>query len=127
MGKGDLGDFAELGVVVVARLAGLYIFAELLGFSHIGICRLYRECSKKRGNILFAAVLNALAIPEIRELYELLDGISNSNKHSLKPSYAEEHVWLHMLYFEADGLRQQKTMLGAVSKDQEIEATVSTD
>lgn len=92
MGKGDLGDFAELGVVVVARLAGLYIFAELLGFSHIGICRLYRECSKKRGNILFAAVLNALAIPEIRELYELLDGISNSNKHSLKPSYAEEHV-----------------------------------
>lgn len=48
MGKGDLGDFAELGVVVVARLADLYIFAELLGFSHIGICRLYRECSKKK-------------------------------------------------------------------------------
>lgn len=43
MGKGDLGDFAELGVVVVARLAGLYIFAELLGFSHVGICRLQKK------------------------------------------------------------------------------------
>lgn len=47
MRKGDLGDFADLGVVVVARLAGLYIFAELLGFSHVGMCSFIENTPKK--------------------------------------------------------------------------------
>ncbi len=47
--KGDLRDF-EHGMVVGARRAGLTISktADLLGFSHTTISRVYRECPKKR-------------------------------------------------------------------------------
>uniref|UniRef100_A0AAR2JRL1 Tc3 transposase DNA binding domain-containing protein n=1 Tax=Pygocentrus nattereri TaxID=42514 RepID=A0AAR2JRL1_PYGNA len=48
--KGDLRDF-ERGVVVGARRAGLSISetADLLGFSHTTISRVYRERSEKEG------------------------------------------------------------------------------
>ncbi len=47
--KGDLSDF-ERGMVVGARRAGLSISktADLLGFSHTTICRVYRERSEKQ-------------------------------------------------------------------------------
>ncbi len=47
--KGDLSDF-ERGMVVGARRAGLSISktADLLGFSHTTISRVYREGPKKR-------------------------------------------------------------------------------
>ncbi len=46
--KGDLSDF-ERGMVVGAKRAGLSISktADLLGFSHTTISRVYRECSEK--------------------------------------------------------------------------------
>ncbi len=46
--KGDLNYF-ERGIVVGAKWAGLSISktADLLGFSHTTISKVYRECSEK--------------------------------------------------------------------------------
>ena len=52
---GKIGDFSdfERGMVVGAGWAGLSISetADLLGFSHTNISRVYREWCKKRENI----------------------------------------------------------------------------
>ncbi len=67
--KGDLSDF-ERGMVVGARRAGLSISrsADLLGFSHVTISRVYREGPKKRKYSLSGSCVdkNALLMSEVR-------------------------------------------------------------
>jgi len=56
--KGDLSNF-ERCMVVGARWAGLSISqsAQLLGFSHTTISRVYKEWCEKEKNIQYATVL----------------------------------------------------------------------
>ncbi len=75
--KGDLSDF-ERGMVVGARRAGLSISetADLLGFSHTTISRVYRELSKKRKYPVNSSSLseNALSMSEVRGEWPGCDG-----------------------------------------------------
>lgn len=63
--KGDLNDF-EHGMVAGTRWPGLSVSesVDLVGFSRITISRVYIEWSKKRLNIQWAAVENALLMSE---------------------------------------------------------------
>ena len=65
--KGDLSDF-ERGMVVGARRTGLSISktADLLGFSHTTISRVYRELSEKEKISGSCVDENALLMSEIK-------------------------------------------------------------
>ncbi len=67
--KGDLSD-SERGMVVGARRTGLSISqtADLLGFSHTTISRVYRERSEKRKYPVSSSCVdeNALLMSEVR-------------------------------------------------------------
>ncbi len=67
--KGDLSDF-ERGMVVGARPSGLSISktADLLGFLHTTISRVYRERSEKRKYPVGGSCVdeNALMMSEVR-------------------------------------------------------------
>ncbi len=118
--KGDLSDF-EHGIVVGARRAGLSISktADLLGFSHTIISRIYRELSEKDKISSEQQLCGQKCIFDVRgqrRMDKLVrdESNSNSNNHSLQPRYVEYHLWTHnTLNPEADGLQQQKTTLGA--------------